>query len=479
VSKLNIGNSFKSKKFKYGGYAAVLTAIVIAVVIVLNLVVDQLNLKLDLSQKKMFSLSEQTVGILKELKTDVKIIGLYETGKENLMVKEILSRYNARTNKIKVEYVDPVLHPQYARQYTKPGESVSQGSIIVTSGNKHRIISGHDLYNYSFNQQTFQQTRQSLAAEQRLTGAIMYVTSDKNPVVFSLKGHNEESLPYEIIKMMEDENYTFEELNLVSGEWKYESGDILSIVSPKRDISPEELKKINDFLAAEGRLVLLMDYVEGDMPNLAKLLETYGVNVQKALVLEGEARNMVQNKWFLLPDMKDHSIVNPLTSARLPVIIPYAQPISEIKVRKSSIKIEPLLSTSNKAYGRVDTSNQTLEKIREDMDGPFNVAVAITDKLDESNPNKTAKMIVITSSGMLNSAFTQASNGGNIDFFMNSMNWLVDKEENVSIRPKSLAVDRININMAQALIISGLVVIVIPLLVAISGIIVWLRRRHL
>lgn len=480
MGKLNVGKSFRSKKFKYGGYAALLTTIVIAVVVAVNLVVGQLGLKLDLTQNKMFSLSDKTTNILKELKSDVKIIGLYEAGKENMMVKEILNKYKAKSNKIIVEYVDPVLHPQFAKQYTKEGQSLAAGSLIVVSGGKHKIIEGSDLYNYNFNEQTFEQTPESLAAEQRLTGAIMYVTSTKNPVIYTLEGHNEAAVSYDITKMMENENYTVNNLNLLTGEWKYTSGDMLLINSPKRDITSDELKKITDYMSKGGRTIVLMDFIDTDMPNLQKLMNTYGLGVQRAAILEGDTSKMIQNKLFLVPDEKDHDILNPLITAKMPVIIPQAQPIEEIKVRKSSIVIEPLLSTSNKAYAKKDPGkSSTLEKEAGDIAGPFNIAVAATDNVDPSKPELNSKMIVISSSMVLDANFIQASGQANADFFMNSINWLVDKKESIAISPKSLSVEPINIDVFNALVIAGLVVIVIPLIIAGSGVTVWLRRRHL
>lgn len=480
MAKLNVGKSFRNKKFKYGGYAALLTTIVIAVIVAVNLVVGQLDLKLDLTKNKMFSLSEQTVNILNGLKSDVKIVGLYQSGKENMMVKEILEKYKGKSNKIVVEYVDPVLHPQYAKQYAKEGTSISEGSLIVISGGKNKIIEGSDLYNYNFNQQTLQQTAESLAAEQRITGAIMYVTSNRNPVIYTLEGHNEAAVSYDITKRMENENYTVNNLNLLTGEWKYTSGDILLINSPKRDITSDELKKITEYMSKGGRAIILMDFIDSDMPNFQKLMSTYGLSVQRAAILEGDTSKMIQNKLFLVPDQKDHDILNPLKSAKLPVIIPQAQPIEEVKVRKSSIVIEPLLSTSSKAYAKKEPAkSSTLEKEAGDIAGPFNIAVASTDKIDESKPELNSKMIVISSSMLLDSNFIQASGQGNTDFFMNGINWLVDKKENISISPKSLAVEPINIDVFNALVIAGLVVIVIPLVIAGSGVAVWLRRRHL
>jgi ABC-type uncharacterized transport system involved in gliding motility auxiliary subunit len=107
ISFSNIKNSFKSNKFKYGGYATLITAIVIAIVIVINLVVDQIDWKADLTQNQMFSLSDQTYKVLDSLKQDINIIGLYETGNEDRIITEIIDRYQARSKRITFKTIDP------------------------------------------------------------------------------------------------------------------------------------------------------------------------------------------------------------------------------------------------------------------------------------------------------------------------------------------------------------------------------------
>ena len=61
---------------------------------------------------------------------------------------------------------------------------------------------------------------------------------------------------------------------------------------------------------------------------------------------------------------------------------------------------------------------------------------------------------------------------------MNSINWLVDREESISIRPKSLVTQRLKMNQSQVLLYSGISVIVIPVIIGIIGLVVWLRRKN-
>ena len=73
--------SFNNPKFKYGGYAALVSGIVIALLVALNVAVGQIpGAKADLTEQGLFTLSDQTQTVLKGLKTDINIYTLFETG---------------------------------------------------------------------------------------------------------------------------------------------------------------------------------------------------------------------------------------------------------------------------------------------------------------------------------------------------------------------------------------------------------------
>ena len=80
ISKMDILQSFKSRKFKYGGYATLLTLIVIAALIIVNLVADLIPVRMDLTWNKMYSLSDQTHDVLDNLQDDIMIHFIGEQG---------------------------------------------------------------------------------------------------------------------------------------------------------------------------------------------------------------------------------------------------------------------------------------------------------------------------------------------------------------------------------------------------------------
>lgn len=471
MKKINIAESFRTKKTRYGGYATLMATVVIAILVVVNLIVGKLDWKADLTKNKLYSISEQTNKILDGLQKDINIYVFQAPGKEDKTVSTILNTYKGRSNKIKIEYRDPVRYPQFVKKYSAGGEDVSEGSIVVESGSKFRLISPWDLANYSYSQ-TGQPQPESLAIEQRVTSAILYVTSEKNPVIYALQGHGETAVPDEVKKQLEYGNYTIQDLNLQLKDAQIDSEGALMVMSATKDLLAEEAEKIKAFLANGGRAIFLMDLVPTEMPNFQSVLNSYGIGLQKVIVVEGNPNYAANNPIYLFPAMGSHEIISPLKSGNLPVVLPLAQGIETLSIKKASTTITPLLTTSKNSWGKKNLETTTVEKESGDLNGPFNVAVAVSDSVDD----KETKIVVVANSVFVGPQF--AGNGGNLDFLMNSINWMNDQKDNISIAAKSLDTGILNMNTLQRLLFSGIVVVLIPLSIIIYGVMVWLRRRH-
>ena len=481
--KFNLNNlntklmqSFNNKNFKYGGYATLLTIIAVGMLVVLNLLAEQIPLKLDLSKNKIFSLSKQTYEIISDLDQDITIYALYESGKENTDITEILKKYTDHSKKVNLKFIDPNKNPGFVKKYSPDGENLSLGSLIVESGKKVKAIPASDLFNFDYSN-PYQPSVTSLAVEQRVTGAIMFVKSGKIPVIYALEGHGEQSLPLEISKQLEAENYELKSVNLYTASMPGDI-DLLLINSPQRDLTTTEVGKIREFIANNGRAIFLMDLLKNELPNFQTLLRSYGVALQPMAIVEGDGNRYIQNNpLWIQPELGVHQILNSLLSDKMPVIMPVAQGIRILEVKKRSLEIEPLLTTSASAWGKTDLNSTSLTKTKQDIQGPFNIAVAITD--NTPGREDADSRIVVVGNGMFIDSNLINSIPGNANFLMNSFSWLQDQKVNLAIKPKSLLTMRLNINAFQSLLLSGLVVVVIPLGVLGLGLMVWLRRRHL
>jgi ABC-type uncharacterized transport system involved in gliding motility auxiliary subunit len=130
---------------------------------------------------------------------------------------------------------------------------------------------------------------------------------------------------------------------------------------------------------------------------------------------------------------------------------------------------------------RTDLSASSQTRIGSDTPGPVTLGAAITDPswVDPNKPAPQTRIVAFTSGALLEplSLFSQVP--GNIDLFMNSLTWLEEKPENLSVRSKSLFLLPLRMNAMQLIIFGALFVIIIPVGLFVAGFITWIKRRHL
>ncbi len=477
----------KEVQFRYGGYATLVTALVIALLITVNIVMEQIPATADLTKEKLFSLSDQTKQVLNNLNTDVTIYGLFEAGKEPLFVHEILQKYDAASDRLDVNYIDPFRNPGFVTRYQGEDEPPGENSIIIEMGKKYRVISQYDLFNYtapSAEDPTAMRRAQSLRAEQTLTGALLLLSGHKAPTIYVLRGHREESVPFEMVEQLKSENYIIKDLNIATDGGVPEDADLIMIIGPKTDLSPSEEDAIRTFLfERRGKAFFMMDVAGGRdrLENFHSLFNSCGVELEQLLVVERDPNYYLpQLPIGLVPKIKVHTITADLITDELAVLFPRSQAVTILETRSRDLHINPLLESSESAWGKTDLEDPSMEPSPADRSGPFQVAVAVVDREDGSDEDMR---VVITAS----SFFLYPEEGigiplkgpGNADFFYNATSWLYGQEASISLRAKPLIDYPLRLNQQHFFLYAGFSVLVVPLCVLVAGLIVWIRRRNL
>ncbi len=470
--------SLKSRQMRYGGYASFITIAVIVGLILVNLVVQRIPARVDLTGNQLFSLSEQSRQVIADLKKPVTIYGLFETGREPAQLVEILKRYEQESDLIRVEYIDPDLNPAFGRRFAEKDQEVRAGSLIVVSGDSHRVIDYFDLYNLSY-QNPENPSVQSVAYEQRVTGALLYVAAGYSPTVYELTGHGEATfIQLQIAELLVRDNYRIQALNLIQSERVPEDAAVLTIINPERDLSEGEADAIREYLDGGGRAIVILDFSLNTYPVLNGLLEPYGIKFETGIIVEQNQQRSTGQPFQLLPEKKNHPILEPLIENDLPVLVPYARAISETELKRRTVEVSPLLVSTSQSFFRTDLQSDSPRKIPSDRNGPLNVAVAVSEP-DETGMKDRLRMVAVGDAEFLQPIFPYGTIPGNIDFFMNSLNWTTETEESITIRPKSLVRFPMRLTGLQAVIYAALTVVLIPLAALILGLVVWLKRRHL
>ena len=212
------------------------------------------------------------------------------------------------------------------------------------------------------------------------------------------------------------------------------------------------------------------------MTNLTSLMEEYGLSLVQGMVAEGDANNMAYMNGagyvtFLLPNLSSHEITDPLIENNYAVLYPMAQGIDISADIRSTLTISELLSTSEKAFSKVDITSTNPDKEAGDIDGPFALGVAVEDS------RYNGKVVWYTTPYLLISEYNTAVSGGNYDLFLNTLGWMCERESSISIHSKSLSVEYLNINAADGRSLNIFFIGILPLAAIVIGGVVWYRRK--
>ena len=475
-----IGSSFRTRAFRAGGYSAAATAVVLAIVIGVNMIVRALPADLtqfDTSANHLFTLSEQTEQLVSGLKQDVTVYWIVQAGAEDEMISTFLSRYQALSGHIKLEKKDPDLYPTFAQNYTSG--QVYNNSLVVVCGERYRYVDYYDIFTYDFYTYLMTGTMSYFfEGENALTGAIDYVVNPDLPKVYLLTGHGEASLTASFKTAMTDQNIETAELSLLAMETVPEDADMVLINTPKSDISQEELDILLAYLKSGGNLFLMTEPIrEERFSNLDKLMAEYGVTATDGIVVEGSQNNFYRGTpYYLLPERNAHAITTPLINSGYYVLLPIAHGLTVSEELRDTLEVSELLTTSDKAFSKLAGYNlDTYEKVEGDIDGPFSLGVAITDTVDDENETN---IVWISSAYLTDENANTTVSGGNLDLFLNAVSWMCGQEERITIHAKSLDTEYLTIPSGTNTALTLLLIGVIPLAYLSVGIVIWARRKR-
>lgn len=472
-------NLLNDKRFKYGTYSTVITIVIIAILIVINLVVGQFNKTIDLTKESTYSLSDETSAVLENIKSDVNIYTLFSTGSSDSVinkVQQVIEKYSQKSSKIKISNVDLYLHPDFTKKYANENTNVGVNSIIVESGDKYRVIGYSDYYSSSSNAYT---TNEELNIEANITSALQYVTMELSQKVYFVTGHNETALSHftTLADQLKLSNYDTSEINLLDSDIPKDC-TALVITPCARDYSSDETDKIKNYLANDGRALFLIGGTDSaNFKNLMSIVNNYGVTLEEGYVLEGNEESYYQYPYAIFPAMTDHEINSALISKDYRTYAIASQSVKETEIQKQGLIIEPLLITSDSSYIKAE-GNSSPNKEANDHSGPFNIAVAVTDKTYTDTSHTTKVVVCGGSYYFIDPTYDSMVINSNSTFMVSALNWLNDNAENVSIAPKSISSEVVLIDESSANRIKLIGWAIIPGCLFLAGFVIWLIRRN-
>ncbi len=466
----SLKNIFRTSGTKHGAYSVGLTVLVIAVVIVFNLVVGQIPeayRNLDVSSTKIYDISDTTTELLDSLDSDVDMKVLAVKDDTDERITTFLSRYASLSDKINVEWIDPVLHPSALTDYDTTENTIvisceDTGKTTTVSFNDILVMDQYSYYYYGTTSYT------EFDGEGQLTGAVNYVTNEADHTIYQTTGHGESTLSTTITDLMEKNSYTLSEVNLLMSTSIPEDCDLLLMYAPTTDLSEDEAQMLRDYLAGGGKVMMLFgDTSSADLPNLAGVLSEYGIEAADGYIAD-PTRCYQGNYYYIFPELSvSGNLADNIFSEM--VLLTNAHGMNLTDPERDTISTTSFMASSDQAYAVTEETQQQ---------GSYTLGAVATETIESTDEESTESRLTVISAGSLidqsiTDTFPQLEN---TQIFMNAVTANFEGVQNLSIEAKSLGTEYNT--MQHTGLLSFLVIFGIPAVILIGGFVVWFRRRR-
>ena len=505
---------------KRGSYSLAITAIVIAGIIVLNVLVGALakrfNLEFDMSSDKTNSISRENIDFIKSVKDEVNIVmcadsdsyvGGYMsyyaqqynvTGDATDYYKQtikLIDKYDDYNSKLKVKYIDTqsTEFTEIASKYANT--TLNYGDILVSAsidGNERfKKIGYTDIYRLTEDEQyaMYGYTVSTVTGnniETALTSAISYVISDEDKKIAVLTGHSSKDYTADYISLLEQNNY---EVDVISNNVITEipkDYDAVVIAAPTKDFLSEEIIALTEFLSngekLDKGLIYFADASAPHLKNFSDFLTEWGIGVEEGILFETDDN-------YHLPDENTNIFsVNTnkddITSDLNFCVSAYNAPLSVLFEQKHDITVTPLVATSESVVAAPKGISEDWKDFDKYTPNSYPTVIQSEQfEYDNDNDNKEIRSFVIAFSSIefINSQYLEYSDVSNKDITLAAAERAARAEDGgISFTSKTITNESFadKVTESSTKVIRLIFVIVIPLIIIAAGIYVYIRRRN-
>jgi len=448
-----------ARTMSYGLNALISIVLVLGVVSFVEALSARHSKRFDLTENKRRSLSPQTVQILRALKDDVNVVGFFRSDQPGKRVAEdLLKQYAGYANKkLTWKMVDPDSDPALARRYGIE----SYGTIVLeTKSRSEKVLD---------------------AEEEKLTNGLVKVTREGKRTIYIVQGHGEHEIGNteragfsEAKSALEKANYDVKPLVLARSTAIPDDAAVLVIPGPRTDLFQPEVDALDAYLGKGGKILAMVDPpfpAKMQDATMKRFLGRWGVDLGDNLVVELSPIGRlfgIGPEVPIIQQYEPHAITRDL--AGITTLFPLTRTVTPVKTLPAGVNVQALARTSPESWG--ETDRQALEQGTakpdpQDPKGPLSVAAVVT--------KDKARIVVYGTSNFAINQFLNVQ--GNRDFFLNTVSWLAEEEDQITVRPKDTKQTPIFLSAQQGRFVALLPLVVLPGLVLAGGIVALVRRR--
>ena len=489
-----IGRSFQKRETKLGAMMSISVVAVLAILIGLNWVVTRRDKRWDLTAAGSYTLSDQTVKVLSNLKTPVKVL-VFDVPNSFQRFRDSLTMYTNASPNVQVEYVDMDREPARAREYT----IVSPGTVVMEyDGRREKVMSER---------------------EQDLTNTLIKVTTGRQVKAYFVQGHGERDIAgndrpgyASVVDALKRDNYTVDKIVLAqSAEGVPADASVLIVAGPTADYLKPEVDAIRAYLRKGGKALFMLDPPVGEsartVTTLEALLKEWGISLGHDVVIDISGMGQLLGTDASVPVVATYP-QHPVTdNFDLLTAFPLAQSVrGEAGVELGTASTQNVINTGDRSWSESDVKSLasggkvSLDEKAGDHRGPITIGLSLSMDAPDASPSappgasgdkpaggaKPAdgekpppkpqmRIMVVGDSDFASNA--AAGIQGNADLFVNMNNWLTQQEDLISIHPRDAGDRRVTMTADQQRRLLWMSLIFIPGLILGSGVYTWWQRR--
>lgn len=523
-------------------------ALMAALLVIVNYFGWKYHVRADWTESQLYSLSEKTRNVLAGLDRDVEAVVFLPPGDELAgPTREVLARYEAASPRFSVRTLDPERNPLEARRLAEEHD-VTGYSVVLVAGEERRVIQRDDLAEFDFSGMQFGRPpeMQAYKGEQLFTGALIALAEERAPKVLFTTGHGEIRLDDlspgglgALAQLLRDDNFEVEEWASLGKAAVPADTDLVVIAGPSSSFVPPEVELFDRYLAAGGRMLILLDPVPAPggtgallATGLEEWLAGWGIEVGNDVVVDpANPLPFFGSETLFVTDYGSHPITRSVDEGGLPVLVSLARSV-EAGTVPGGHRSTVLMRTSDEGWGETDVSTDEIERGEDDLAGPVPLGVVVeaedeagaesedggfedldledAEDLEDLEDAEAAeagaeagaetedaepaegetpaaaaepvdrgpmRLVVFGDSNFASDQLLRASQA-NVVLLIDTLNWLAERESLLGIPPKEPERVRLSLTEPQIAWIYALALLILPGLAVILGVVVWFRRRR-
>lgn len=435
-------------------------------VVLLGYLASQYHVAKDITQANRNILTQGSVNVLKQMKAPINIT-VYATKDDASSgdvfrkgIVDFFARYQREKKDIRLTFINPSEEPKLAQE-----AGVKTDGEVVIEYNKRveHIVPPF--------------------AEQEITNLLVRLSRTNQQAVMYLDGHGERNLLGvknhdigEFGKQLEAKGFKFANPDLTIAQAVPSNGAMLVIAGPQVDVSEIEVKKIKAYLESGGNLLWLLE--DDNLRGLQEIADYLGMKVSSGVVMDmASAQYGADARVAFASLYGEHAITK---NFMLRTLFPEAHEVTAKGTDENGWKVSNLVEVAPNGWltsGKLEKNAKPEFNEAKDKRGPINIGVA----LERIYGKKGQRVVIMGNANFLSNTFI--TNGGNLDFGVNIINWLAGDDNLITIQPMPLKDINVTIPDTKMGVVTAWTVFhsfqyFIPLGFLVAGLLLWWKRRR-